>query len=89
LALVERAHLKERGDGLVTVTPLLERMAGHFADLLDDGPTQQEFAALRPKPSVVRSARRPFSIISKRASAAPFDRPSAVDQNGRFSNSGK
>jgi len=42
-----RAHLKGRDDGLVTVTPLLDRMAGRFADLIDEGPTPQELAALR------------------------------------------
>src|SRR5258708_819631 len=49
-----RAHLKGRDDGLITVTPLFERMAGRFADLLDEGPTQQEFAAIRAAETIGR-----------------------------------
>ena len=49
-----RAHLKARDDGLVTVTPLIERTAGRVADLLDTGPTPQEFAALRAAETIGR-----------------------------------
>ena len=49
-----RAHLKGRDDGLVTVAPLIERTARRFADLLDEGPTQQELAALRAAETIGR-----------------------------------
>jgi putative transposase len=81
-----RAHLKGRDDGLVMVTPLLERTAGRFADLLDEGRHNRSSPhAARPKRSVVHSARRPFSIVSKHASAAPFVRASAGGRNARLS----
>jgi hypothetical protein len=80
-----RTHLKGRDDGLVMVTSLLERMAGRFADLLDEGPQQERAARRAAKRSVVRSARRPSSIVSKRVSAAPFVRAGAGGRNARLS----
>ena len=49
-----RAHLKGRDDGLVTVAPLIERMAGRFADLLDAEPSPEEFVALRAAETIGR-----------------------------------
>jgi len=42
-----RAHLEGRSDGLVDVTPLIDRAAGRFADLLDGEPEAEKLAALR------------------------------------------
>jgi len=49
-----RAHLKGRDDGLVTVAPLLDRIAGRFADLIATGPTPEELAALRAAETIGR-----------------------------------
>jgi len=49
-----RAHLQGRDDGLVTAAPLLERIAGRFADLLETGPTPQELAAIRAAETIGR-----------------------------------
>jgi putative transposase len=49
-----RAHLNGRDDELVSVAPLLDRTAGRFADLLETGPTAEEFAAIRAAETIGR-----------------------------------
>ena len=49
-----RAHLRGRDDGLVIVAPLLDRIDGRFADLLDSGPTPEELAAIRAAETIGR-----------------------------------
>ncbi len=49
-----RAHLKGRDDGLVTVAPLIDRIDGRFADLIDAGPTSEQLAAIRAGETIGR-----------------------------------
>ena len=49
-----RAHLEGRNDGLVQAAPLLSRVAGRFADLLDDEPDAEKAAALRAAEGIGR-----------------------------------
>lgn len=49
-----RAHLAARGDGLVDVEPLLERMEGPFADWLDVDADKEKIIALRAAEGIGR-----------------------------------
>jgi putative transposase len=49
-----RAHLSGRDDGLVTAAPLLERLAGRFADLIAIEPAPEEYAAIRSAETIGR-----------------------------------
>ena len=82
-----RAHLKGRDDGLVTVAPLLKRMAGRFADLLDADPTPQELAALRAAETIGRPLGSPAFLdhlearLGRAVRPAKRGRPKRVDQD--------
>jgi putative transposase len=88
-----RAHLKGRGDGLVTLMPLLERTAGRFADLLDEGPTPQELAALRAAETIGRPLGSPAFLdrlearLGRAVRPAKRGRPKQVGSDNNWGNS--
>jgi putative transposase len=49
-----RAHLQGKGDGLVDVKPLLDRLDGRFADLVDAEPDAEAIVALRAAEGIGR-----------------------------------
>jgi putative transposase len=75
-----RAHLRGRDDGLVEVAPLIARSAGRFADLLDAGPTPQEFAAIRAAETIGRPLGGPAFLDRLEATLGRTVRPA---QRGR------
>jgi putative transposase len=71
-----RAHLQGRSDGLVDVRPLLDRVAGRFADLLDGDPDAGELAALRAAEGIGRPLGSPAFLGRVAALTGRDPRPS-------------
>jgi putative transposase len=70
-----RAHLQGEGDGLVDVRPLLGRLEGRFADLLDDRPNEEAPLALRNAEGIGRPLGSPVFLNQLAAVTGRDPRP--------------
>jgi putative transposase len=78
-----RAHLKGRDDGLVTVAPLVDRIDGRFADLIDTAPTAEQLAAIRAAETIGRPLGSPAFLNRLEAKLGRRLRPGKRGRPGR------
>jgi len=78
-----RAHLRGRDDGLVTVAPLLDRLDGRFADLLDTAPAPERLAAIRAAETIGRPLGSPAFLDRLEAKLGRRLRPGKRGRPGR------
>ncbi len=81
-----RAHLKGRDDGLVTIAPLIDRIDGRFADLIDTAPTAEDLAAIRAAETIGRPLGAPAFLARLEAKLGRRLRPG---KRGRPARAGK
>lgn len=78
-----RAHLRGRDDGLVAVAPLIDRVAGRFADLLGTAPTPEELAAIRAAETIGRPLGSPAFLARLEARLGRRLRPGKRGRRAR------
>ena len=83
-----RAHLQGRSDGLVDVNPLIDRLDGRFADLLDGEPDSEAFVALRAAEGVGRPLGSPAFLDRLAALTGRNPRPGKAGRKPRAASVG-